>query len=420
MKITLKTLVTFFCVSVHGFISAQESRMLSGRVIDQKSARPLSNASVTLKSRTISTVANTEGEFGFYIPGLYANDTLRISVMGYEFYTIPLREVNFSKTLVVRLNPSALTLQEVTVSATLSAEDILSAAIDRIPVNYFSKPFVQNTFYREVQQADGRYVLLIEAALDIYNDGYHKRGREQVKVLQLRKSEGYQHATHSFWDTHNVLLSALGLNTVTYITRKSLKEYTLQREPNTSLNGQPVYILTASMLKESWPVKFYIQCDNFAFVRIEETFDVSTDEVKSWKQANTDTINVFPQKRKVIMEYKPFPEKYSLSMLSHSIRMIYKGAYTNKELLDFTIQQDLLVNNIEFNDVKKSKKEELLRFNVNLDQQPFKYDPDFWKNYNIIKETPLQGQIRKDLEAETPLEHQFENQQIVKPSKHKS
>lgn len=406
-------LLVFFLCLISEFGSAQQSMLISGKVQNKDTEEPLARASVTLKGRTISTIANDEGAFSFYVPDLYKKDTLHVSVMGYESYAAPLSTINFQNVLMIRLDPSAVSLQEITITETLTSEDILRLAIDRIPLNYYSKPFIQQAFYREVQRADGRYVSLIEAALEIYNKDHRRQG-QHVKVLQLRKSQGYQHVTNPFWDTYNVLLSSMALNTVGYISKKSLREYTLQRQANTTLDGKAVFILT-SATPELWPVKFYIQCDNYAFVRVEEMYDVSRDGIKSWKQYNSDTVHVFPQKRAMILEYKPSLKKYSLSTLSFSIDMIYRGAYTNKEIFQFAIQQDLMVNDIQSVDVKPITRNEELKWN--LQEQTFSYDPDFWKSYNIIKETPLHDRIREDLEKETTLEQQFKRNQPTSPSK---
>lgn len=412
MSIRNIPLVLLFC-SISGHIAAQQSMRISGTVQDRESGQPLARASVTLNGRTISTIANDEGAFIFYVPDLYKNDTLHVSSMSYESFEIPLSAIDNDKALVVQLIPFTYSLKEVVITESLTPEYILRLAIDKIRVNYYSTPFIQQAFYREVQQADGRYVSLIEVALEIYNKDQHQTG-QQVKVLQLRRSKSHQHLTNPFWNTYNVLLSSLTLNTVGYISKRSLKEYTLKRHPDTTLDGKRVFVLT-SRTPDFWPVKFYIQCDNFAFVRIEEIYEATIDGIKSWNQSNCDTIQVYPQKRTVILEYKPSQEKYSLSTLSFFISMIYKDTRSSKEILHFAIQQDLMVNDIQSENVKAVLKKEELRWN--LEEQTCTYDPNFWNSYNMIKEMPLHARIRKDLEKGTTLDQQFRTHQAKKPGR---
>ncbi len=191
---TALNLAFLFCF-ICGSAGAQQSTHISGRVQDNDTGKSLARASITLKGRTINTIANDEGAFSFYVPDLYKNDTLHVSAIGYESFEVPLREIEDDKRLVVRLIPSALSLQEVVITEMLAPEDILRLAINKIRQNYYSKPFIQQAFYREVQQGNGRYVSLIEAALEIHNRDQHLAG-QAVKVLQLRKTKGHRHLTN--------------------------------------------------------------------------------------------------------------------------------------------------------------------------------------------------------------------------------
>jgi hypothetical protein len=275
----LRTVSAFLCCFLYGSGGAQQTIHISGTVQDKDTGKPISRASVTLKGHTISTIANDEGTFEFYVPDMYKNDTVRVSALGYESFEVSLRDIDDSQMFIVRLIPFALPLQEIVVTETLAPVDILRLAIDNIRLNNYSTAFQQQAFYREVQQADGRYVSLIEAALEIYNKG-HRLGGQQVKVVQLRKSKGQKHLTNPFWNTYNVLLSSMALNAVGYLSKRSMSEYTVTRQADTSLNGKRVFVLS-STTPEFWPIRFYIQADNFAFVRIEEMYDAGIDGMKS-------------------------------------------------------------------------------------------------------------------------------------------
>jgi hypothetical protein len=391
-----------------GLSFAQQNLVLTGNVSDKKTGEPLASASVILKNRTIATVANEAGDFTFYIPKFYETDTLYVSVMGYGSYETPLRDVNTSTSLNIQLTLQPYSLGEITINEELAADDILNLTLKNIKQNYITTLFKSQAFYRETQQVDGRYVSLVEAAIAIYNEGYAKHAKEKIKILQLRKSRSYVNAFNEFWDTENLMLRILEQDFVSYRTPALIREYTLVREANTSLNRKPVFVISSKTPKY-WPVRFYIQCDNYALIRMEKMHDVKHDPEKPWKVAGNDTIDVRTVKRSLIVDYTPYRDKYHLSLVRLSSSMIYEGTYTKKKLQEFTIEQDLMVNEIQTEGVRPLKKEETVRFGESLEQQSFAYDPDFWKNYNVIQATPLQHKIRKDLEKEEKLEEQFEN-----------
>jgi hypothetical protein len=81
---------------------------------------------------------------------------------------------------------------------------------------------------------------------------------------------------------------------------------------------------------------------------------------------------------------------------------------TGKHEFDTELYQQLLINKIFTNPKERIGTTEKMR-NYGLQYQDLPYNKEFWDNYNVIKETPLDKQILADLEKLAPLEHQFEN-----------
>jgi hypothetical protein len=73
---------------------------------------------------------------------------------------------------------------------------------------------------------------------------------------------------------------------------------------------------------------------------------------------------------------------------------------SNTETLEF------IANNIIPN--KENKEARQLKYGMTM--QTGDYHPEFWKNYNTLKLTPLDEKLIKDLEKEISLEQQFQQQ----------
>ena len=58
--------------------------MLTGRVIDSRTGKPLPYATIALYGTNLGSIANQEGEFSFKIPGELSDPMLVISYMGYK------------------------------------------------------------------------------------------------------------------------------------------------------------------------------------------------------------------------------------------------------------------------------------------------------------------------------------------------
>src|SRR5687767_10022764 len=64
-----------FVLSAIVFSVAQENLTITGKVIDEDTKAPLSFASLKIIGKPVGTVTNADGEFDFYIPPIYAEDT---------------------------------------------------------------------------------------------------------------------------------------------------------------------------------------------------------------------------------------------------------------------------------------------------------------------------------------------------------
>jgi hypothetical protein len=90
-----------------------------------------------------------------------------------------------------------------------------------------------------------------------------------------------------------------------------------------------------------------------------------------------------------------------------TFRAIYKDGITGRQLLDFEIDHQFAVTNRIFEPIREIAKEDVVTSSVSLKKLPAKYDSAFWINYNMIRESPLDSLIRKDLESQMKLEEQF-------------
>jgi hypothetical protein len=72
--------------------------------------------------------------------------------------------------------------------------------------------------------------------------------------------------------------------------------------------------------------------------------------------------------------------------------------------------QQLLINEIKPNTTERIGATERMR-NYGLQYQDQPYNKEFWDNYNVIKDTPLDKKVLEDLEKAGPLNKQFQGDQ---------
>jgi hypothetical protein len=74
---------------------------ISGRVTDAETKEPLPFASVWIKSKTIGTITNAQGDFDFHIPAEFRNETLVISMLGYNDFESGVNSLNTDEPLAM-------------------------------------------------------------------------------------------------------------------------------------------------------------------------------------------------------------------------------------------------------------------------------------------------------------------------------
>jgi hypothetical protein len=402
-----------WAIAIHclGFTtSSQDFTTISGKVIDNETKEPLSFASITITNSSFGTIANSTGAFVIHIPSTYTNNLLHVSMLGYESLQLPISKINTDQSLSIRLKPAVAVLPEIVVKDSLTAKQILLRAYDHLKDNYSSKPYQLEGFYREIQKADGKYVSLIEAAVLIESRGIMSKSNDITKLKQLRRSQGYNNPHVPFWDTHNLLVEFLSQDFVKHKKKSLLKFTEASLKENTSINGVPVYVVVVNERPDFWLNTLYIRCDDYAIVKFEENYDRKQDPERSWTVESNITAKAFPQAKKLAVTYIPFEGKYYPERCAMAFRAIYKDGVTGKQLLDFEINHEFVVTNRIFESFSRIEKPDVLSSSVSLKQLPLQYDSAFWLNYNMIRETPLDSLIRKDLESQSKLDEQFRKQ----------
>ncbi len=102
--LTLMTLLVFMLS-----LQAQQTRKVSGKVVDLKTGETLIGVSIIIKGSTKTTITDYDGNYSIEVPDI-ANDTLVFSYIGYQAMQEP---VNNRKYITVQLNSADQQLSEV-------------------------------------------------------------------------------------------------------------------------------------------------------------------------------------------------------------------------------------------------------------------------------------------------------------------
>lgn len=387
-------------------VGLSQNLTISARIQDKETGEALGFASVGVKGVAIGTISNEQGEFDFHVPSENRNDILVVSMLGYRSFEAPIWTLAGIADQVITLEKSPIELQEIVVSDTLTGGDILGIALSRIEQNYPMEPFLMDGFYRDIKKVGGTYISLLEAAVQIYDENYSEprnkyKLRERVKLLEVRKSIGYESKFTHYFDQINLLEDLLLHNDVRYrkVDLEGDVGENAGREKNSFYDGHAIYVVTYN---KEYKLKVYIDKEDFSIIHLE--LEDSTEHGYLGKKKNL--ISKYVGLKKTI-DFRRYQGKMYPNYITVTSRINWYDAKTDEIRFETELFQQLLINRVRANSTERIGSTERMR-NYSLQYQDQPYNKKFWENYNVIKETPLDTKILADLEKLAPLEKQFE------------
>lgn len=384
-----------------------QSISLNGKLINEKSGEAVPYGAIRIDGLAYGAISNAEGEFELKFPRelLQSQKNLIVSSIGFHNYRVRISQIQEGEYLRFLLKERPYTLQDVMIYSTdLTARQLVAEAFKRIPQNYPTKPYLLKTFYRHYCKENEQYGRLIEAAVDVYDPKGYKKLRNgpgnkvELKVQQLRRS--FDYTTVGTVNRHMpiALNTTLIRDIAGYKSRLSSninkERYKFTYADTTFYDDQLVYVVNCK--GKNYENEIFISAADLAFLRLEEQrYSYSNNKSrKYWR------------KEHYITTYKKQNNKYYLSHLTNEgeNETILKDS-TGKEIdrSGHYHHVEMMINEIKTSNFSKFKGKEPTK--ETLLKVP--YNPSFWKNYNILKATPLEGDIEADLARRMPLEQQF-------------
>ena len=377
---------------------------ITGKVVDHETKEALPFASIGIVGKPIGLISNEQGEFDFHIPAEMRNDILVISMLGYKTFEAPVWSLISTNPVVIELHAGAIMLKEVVITDSLKAGEILKLALERVESNYPMEPFQLDGFYRDLKKLGGTYISLLEAAVKIYDENYQAprnkfKLRERVALQEVRRSIGYSSKFTAFFDKDNLLEDLLLNNNVRYrqFPEEDIFFKSLKFEDDTEYNGRDVFVVAHT---QDYLLRVFIDKETYGIIRLEYINDHQADLEKK-RGLESRFVKV-----KRVIDFKLFEGKLFLNYLTVTSQVNWYDSETGKLKFEAELERRLLINNIHSKSPERiSLSRKMRSYGLQYQDQP--YHKEFWDNYNVIKETPLDKTIVEDLEKEEPLEKQF-------------
>ena len=390
-----------FCVP--SALMAQESDTemvtIQGVIRDKESRQVIYNANIAVVGSNIGTVSNADGVFVLKVPKGELADGLLVSHVGYLNSRITMESITQQEEqLKIWLRPSTEWLYEVNVYGG-DPRDLVKQAIEQIEANYADRDNMYRAFYRETVQKGRRYIGVAEAVMDVYKTEYRFRDifRDRSQLLRGRRL-----VSQRTKDTLSVKLAGgpvtrvyldVVKNADELLSINQLDNYLFLMDKPTSLDNRMQYVVAfypqKSLNYALYIGKLYIDQETLSFTRVEFEMDLSdkTKATNTILQKKPLSLRFRPLEVSYVVTYRQQNGKTYLNYIRNNIRFkcdwkkrLFSSTYTTTSEVVMVDRDEAPVNGIKSrNSFKRTQV-----FDDIVDEY---WDPDYWKDYNIIEPT---------------------------------
>lgn len=394
----MRALITTLCCLLSAFsLHAQGGYLiLSGKVIDKVTQKPVPHAYVGMMTKGTGTLTNDDGQFFYRFPRIAADSAMVVAVIGYQPFRQKVSAYQLNqKDVIIELQPAQPRVVDSSYIKTFEARNWVSDALGKIKKNNPQVPYLLSGFYRESLQQNGEYAEIREAVLQAEKDPRPKilipekvkaiRGRTYASESRAKALEGYAFPNGAAIVTHSV-----DVGVPEYLDGKNLYDYVYELDDSISyyLDKQVYRILFRPVnagIKAARTGMICINAADTAIVRIE--YDFTADGVKDVMKTSTSD-KVFgktkrePKRLYTCINYKPFGGKWYLQ----DYRMLLDTQFEQKNTQVLgTIKLQFVTTEIQKSNGNRIPETDILIDTESFSQQSVpKYDEVIWGNFNFI------------------------------------
>ena len=445
LALILAIFICFECIAQNAF---------RGSVVNTENDEQIQYANIFYKNnQRIGTLSERDGKFVLRKIDNADNDTLVFSILGYETKYIPVSSIK-DEVLNVELQFQAIQLDEVAIVDHSYLKKLLIKAVENIPNNYPNQKHRLTGYFQEQSITQGEYSHFLESYLTVENEDYakdlkllrnEKTGNKypwvdnKVWYHQIRKSNDTRYLPDRFekWlggSIHETLFNNFiyGKRLVSWSTNhthqdlvydiKHLESEKIQTEDSEQKTGvyQKLYkigehyqgtdtLITIGLEHSFFAIGGDENKDDFSFdvkqlvinksnYAIERIIDTISDKLK--EKWNSTLANNFYKE----IQFRQVNGKYYPSLIINKIGVDYNLETRQEINTTRFLVQEIQTSKDEFLKIKPSKK---LKRGQRLVEKKYKYDPEFWKQYEIPKQMEASLALKADLSRQVPLEVQF-------------
>lgn len=381
---------------------------VTGKVKSSKNKKPLVNAEISIPETNIGTVTNSDGFFSLKFPKEKISKGLKIDLIGYESIILSLpKDTTLQKDLSIFLTPTGKVLDEVIVLGG-DPKDIVAKALEKIPENYSLQNNIFQGFYRETIRKGTRYISISEAMVDLLKKPYSHRNTQGDKISIYK---GRKLLSPKSSDTLSIKLMDGPLIPIHFdavkngdflFTNEEIDNFNFTMLPAATIDNRTHYSIEFKPKVElAYPLHngvFYIDTESLTISRVEFALEMKNKSkvTQAILQKKPRGLRFKPIEVSGVVTYKTHEGKSYINYINTKIKFncdwkkrLFASSYT-------TIAEMVMVDRTDSPNSMSQFANNYGRNKIFSDLVENYWEPDFWKDYNIIEPSEsLEKAVRK-------------------------
>jgi hypothetical protein len=389
---------------IHSITTKQSNeQLITGRLIDKVTHRPLEAGSIRIENSSIGSVTNMNGEFRLLLPDSLRSSLIVFSHIGYNIQMVPAEKFRNDSHAVIELQEHIVPLQEV-VLRLANPIHILTEFHRNVHKNYSQIPISTTSFYREGVEFEKRFVKLSEGVFRIYKPSSLSAEPDKVELLKMRNIVSKNEKDSVMAKIKAGIDASLSLDIIKsnpdFLNQFST-EYEFISTGITTIDDRSVNIIYFKQ-KEAVQQPYFcgeLYIDNGNNALIGAQFEINPRFVKSagdiFIVRKSRGMKVTPQKIVYNLQYKQWNGHYYINYVRGDLHFKIRTRRRWFGSSNLHTWFEMVTCKIDTTEVSRiARKERLPRASI-FEDTNFPYDISFWDDFNII---PIEHKLSESIE----------------------
>lgn len=380
------------CILLLSFTFQVKAQNLQGKVIDDATGQGIPFVSVNIVGANVATVTNENGFFVLKPTTLPFR--LRFSHVSYNTSEADIKDI--SNLLIIRLNPATISLSELTVDP-YKGQKILKAALQKATEN-INTNFYANAFYRQLTSLNGKASQIYELFYDLRWNTARIQGwaAKQSRFAEMNEQIAFSMNNQSYltFSYSGYLLPNKGGK---FVSLETLKDYDVVIEKYIEQSNQSIAVVSCKYKK---PKKNQYYVNSIYYIGVEDSKVYRLENsIFNLPIRLSDATTKFPPVVTTIATFNG--DGHPVPVLESVSTKVFLSLIVRGQDLNTDISSLLTIYNVN-DDLKKQQFEALNRNTRDKNViESLRYDPEFWKNNPIVKQTTLEDSFIKMMESKS-------------------